>query len=104
MYRTPVVYLSLSEESEELYKSYCNIIEYVTEEFGVEVYSRNSFGFRNINFEYFKLSETNDHLLKIAPGILKGVNFYVLIFILSKLSHKTVQEIFRLEEDLRRRL
>lgn len=84
----PIMYIEFVGKNEQFYRELCDTIIYNAKEMGLEINCRTSFGFRNISFEYFALINTNKCLFKVAPGLLNGVNYMILITILKLTSDK----------------
>lgn len=57
------------------------------EKSNLQIYERNSFGFRNISFEYIETVDKHKRrVIKVAPGKIRGVKFFALLEILIKIS------------------
>lgn len=69
-------------DNEKSYIGFVSTAISVSEKLGTKIISHNSFGFRNINLEYFS-SEANDNfILRISPGAFRGVQFHIVVFLL----------------------
>jgi len=69
-----------------------DIIYQVGKTIGIEYNVRNSFGFRNITTEYYKIINSNTYLFKIAPGLIRGVKYYFFLETMNVLSELNLEE------------
>ncbi|MDG4956186.1 hypothetical protein [Lactococcus lactis] len=80
-HKTPMINLDFGD-NEKSYIGFVSTAISVSEKLGTKIISHNSFGFRNINLEYFS-SEANDNfILRISPGAFRGVQFHIVVFLL----------------------
>lgn len=97
MYRTPYLYLKLSNSTEEENQKLLMILKMSLEHFNLHLPERNSFGFRNLSAEYFMNLEDSSFIFKIAIGKLQGVKFFLvreLINIILELDEEPFQILY----------
>lgn len=89
--KTPFIYIILKENSDLFYKAFIKSIKEELQRLNISIYERNSFGFRNISFEYIETVDKNKfRVIKIAPGKIKGVKYHALLDTLIGLSYKEI--------------
>lgn len=99
-YLSPYVFLQFKDEKSNFsdYQLLLDIVYQEVLDIGLNANIRNSFGFRNISCEVFKLQD-NKCVFKIAPGKLIGVRFYHILHLIDKISELNLQEFRKLRKN-----
>ncbi|CCC19419.1 hypothetical protein GPX81_02075 [Streptococcus thermophilus] len=82
--RVPFIFIQLIDKEKEDFEKFFQWLSSKFQQFGLSLHARNSFGFRNLTVEYFGILETNNYIFKICPGVFKGINYYLMAFLLSE--------------------
>lgn len=80
------------------YELLLDIIYQETLSIGMEYNIRNSFGFRNISSEFYKIINDNIFVFKIAPGKLAGVRYHHYLYLVNEISKLNLDEYRKLRE------
>lgn len=82
---SPYINIKLSNNIESEYIYLVNNLKKIFKSYHLDFISRNSFGFRNITFEYFKIVQTNEMIGRLAIGHFKGVKYHIYLYLIEYL-------------------